>query len=85
MYVLQTINLLPPVDCGVLNAPENGIIENIHSISTVGGAQIFFKCNPRYVPAERMSATCVSPDGISAVGTWSPDPADLVCNGEIQD
>ena len=65
------------------NAPENGIIENIQSISTVGGAQIFFKCNPRYIPAERMRATCVSPDGVSADGTWTPDPADLVCNGEI--
>ena len=50
----------------------------------MGGAQIFFRCNPRYVPAERMRATCVSPDGVSAVGTWTPDPADLVCNGEIQ-
>ena len=25
----------------------------------------------------------MSPDGISAVGTWTPDPADLVCNGEV--
>ena len=74
---------LPPVNCGVPNAPENGIIENVQSISTVGGAQIFFRCNPRFVPAGRMSATCRSPDGISAVGTWTPDPAHLVCNGEI--
>ena len=66
-------------------APENGIIENIQSISTVGGAQIFFRCNPRYVPAGRMSATCVSPDGISVDGIWTPDPADLVCNGEIKE
>ena len=65
-------------------APENGIIENFQSISTVGGGHIFFRCNPGYVPAGRMSATCVSPDGVSAVGTWTPDPADLVCNGEIQ-
>ena len=49
----------------------------------MGGAQIFFRCNPGYVPAGRMSATCVSPDGISAVGTWTRDPANLVCNGEI--
>ena len=66
-------------------APENGSIENIQSISTVGGDRIFFRCNPGYVPAERMNATCVSPDGISAVGTWTPDPADLVCNGEKQE
>ena len=64
--------------------PGNGIIENIQSISTVGGAQIFFRCNPGYVPAGRMSATCVSPDGLSVLGTWTPDPADPVCNGEIQ-
>ena len=61
------------------------MIENIQSISAVGGAQIFFRCNPGYVPAGRMSATCVSPDGISAVGTWTPDPTDLVCNGERQE
>ena len=66
-------------------APENGNIENIQSISTVGGAQIFFRCNPGYVPTRRMNATCVSPDGSSAVGAWVPDPADLVCNGEIQE
>ena len=66
------------------HVPENGIIENIQSISTVGGAQIFFRCNPGFVPAGRMRATCVSPDGISAVGAWTPDPTDLVCNGEIQ-
>ena len=65
-------------------APENGIIENMQSISTVGGVQIFFRCNPRFVPAGRMNATCISPDGISVVGTWTPDPADLVCNGEIK-
>ena len=50
----------------------------------MGGAQIFFRCNPGLVPAGRRSATCVSPDGVSAVGTWTPDPAGLVCNGEIQ-
>ena len=76
---------LPPVNCGVPHVPGNGIIENMLSISTVGGAQIFFRCNPRYVPAGRMSATCLSPDGISVVGNWIPDPADLVCNGEIQE
>ena len=75
---------LPPVNCGMPRAPENGSIENIQSISTVGGAQIFFGCTPGYIPAGRISATCVSPDGISAVGTWTQDPVDLVCNGEIQ-
>ena len=49
----------------------------------VGGAQIVFRCNPGNVPAGRTRATCVSPDGVSVVGTWTPDPADLVCSGEI--
>ena len=67
------------------HAPENGIIENIQSISTVGGAQIFFRCSPGYVPAGRMTATCRSLDGLSVDGTWThADPTDLVCNGEIQ-
>ena len=65
-------------------APENGIIENIQNISTVGSAQIVFRCNPGFVPAGRMSTTCMSPDGVSGVGTWTPDPVHLVCNGEIQ-
>ena len=59
--------------------PGNGFVENIQSITTVGGAQIFFGCNPGYVPAGKMSATCISSNG-----TWTPDPADLMCNGEIQ-
>ena len=77
-------NFLLPVNCEIPTVPGNGSIENIQSISTVGGAQIFFRCNPGFVPAGRMRATCVSPDGISVVGTWTPDPTDLVCNGEIQ-
>ena len=85
-FTSQTVSrVIHPVNCGILPTPANGIIENIQSISTVGSAQIFFRCNPGYVPAGRMNATCVSPDGISVVGTWTPDPADLVCNGEIQE
>ena len=48
----------------------------------MGGAQIVFRGNSGFVPAGRMSATCRSPDGVSVDGTWTPDPADLVCNGE---
>ena len=81
---LQTINFLPPVNCGMPCSPENSIIEDIQSISTVGGAQIVFRCNSGFIPAGRMSATCMSPDGMSADGTWAPDPTDLVCNGKIQ-
>ena len=85
-FASQTVSrVIHPVNCGIPPTPENGIIENIQSISTVGGAQIFFRCNPGFVPAGRTNATCVSPDGVSVVGTWTPDPADLVCNGEIQE
>ena len=59
-------------------APEYGMIENINTVEVV------FRCNPGFVPASRMNATCMSPDGISVNGTWTPDPADLVCNGEIK-
>ena len=69
----------PPVNCGVPITPVNGSIENIHGISTVGGTQIIFRCNECFVPAGRMSATC-----ISSSGRWAPNPADLVCNGEPQ-
>ena len=41
------------------------------------GAEIFFKCNPGYVPAGRMTAVC------GADGRWNPDPATVVCTGEI--
>ena len=74
-----------PVNCEIPTVPGNGSIENIQSINTVRGAQIVFRCNPRYVPAGRMRATCVSPDGISVDGTWTPAPTDLVCNGEMMD
>ena len=78
-----SVNFPFPVNCEIPTVPGNGIIENFQSISTVGGAQIFFRCNECFVPAGRMSASCVSADGMSINGTWTPDPADLVCNGEI--
>ena len=58
-------------------APENGFIENIQNINTTGGAQIAFRCNESFVPVGRMSATCTPSNG-----SWTPDPADLICNGE---
>ena len=51
-------------------------------IENISTTEVVFRCNPGFVLAGRMSATCVSPDGISVVGTWTPDPADLVCNGK---
>ena len=69
-----------PVNCGRPVDPQNGFIEPYQS--TLGGAEIFFMCNPRFVPAVRMRANCTS-DGISVDGTWIPDPASHMCNGEI--
>ena len=79
VYLHTILFLLPSVNCGIPHAPENGIIENFQSISTVGGAQIFFRCNESFVPAGRMRSTC-TPSNAS----WTPNPADLVCNGESQ-
>ena len=59
------------VNCEIPTVPGNGIVENFWSICAVGGAQIVFRCNKRFVPAMRMSATCVSPHGISVVDTWT--------------
>ena len=58
-------------------APENGFIENIQDINTTGGAQIAFRCNESFVPVGRMSATCTPSNG-----SWTPNPAVLICNGE---
>ena len=55
--------------------PGNGSIEPYQN--TTEGAEIFFRCNPGFVPAGRMTAVCI------ADGRWNPDPADLVCTGEI--
>ena len=44
--------------------------------NTTEGAEIFFRCNPGFVPAGRMRAVC------RADGKWSPDPATLVCTCE---
>jgi len=60
--------------------PWNGSIVSISS--TLVGAEIFFMCAPGFVPAGRMRANCTS-DGITVDGTWTPDPATLMCNGEM--
>ena len=61
-------------------APRNGSIEAYQS--TLGSAEIIFMCAPGFVPAGRMRANCTS-DGVAVDGTWTPDPATLMCNGEI--
>ena len=60
--------------------PRNGFIDPYQS--TLGSAEIFFMCAPGFVPAGRMRANCTS-DGVTVDGTWTPDPATLMCNGEV--
>ena len=43
--------------------------------NTTEGAEIFFRCNPGFVPAGRMRAVC------GADGRWNPDTA-TVCTCE---
>ena len=69
--------LLFPVSCGQPVTPGNGSIEVYQN--TLEGAEIFFKCNPGFVPTGRTRALC------GADGRWIPDPAtlDLVCTGQV--
>ena len=66
--------LLFSVSCRQPVIPGNGSIEPYQN--TTEGAEIFFKCNPGFVPTERMRAVC------GADGRWNPDPAGLVCTCE---
>ena len=45
-----------PVSCGQPGMPGNGSIEAHQNASE--GTEIFFKCNPGFVPAGRMRAVC---------------------------
>ena len=71
--------LLLIVNCGMPTAPGNGSIVAVPS--TLGGAEILFRCNTGFVPAGNKTAMCVS-DGVSPNGTWIPDPATSVCIGK---
>ena len=64
------------VSCGSPITPDNGSIE-AHQ-NTLEGTEIFFKCNPRFVPAGMMRAVCASD------GRWNPDPATLVCTSKCR-
>ena len=65
-------SLFPPsVNCSDPAVPGGGSIDPYQN--TTEGAEIFFRCNPGFVPAGRMRAVC------GADGRWSPDPATLVC------
>ena len=71
--------LLLIVNCEMPTAPGNGSIANVPS--TLGGAEILFRCNTGFVPTGNRTAVCRS-DGISPDGTWTPDPATSVCIGK---
>ena len=75
--VVIFVVLLPIIicQCGRPITPDNGSIEAYHN--TTEGAEIFFRCNPMFVPAGRMRAMC------GADGRWNPDPATLVCVGVL--
>ena len=66
---------LPTVNCSDPSVPGNGSTEAF--VNTTEDAEIFFRCSPGFVPAERMRAICTSD------GRWNPDPATHVCTGEL--
>ena len=68
--------IILPVSCGRPIAPNNGSIETYQNTSE--GAEIFFRCNPGFVPAGGMRAVC------GADGRWNPDPATLQCTSECR-
>ena len=68
-----------PVNYGLPTFPGNGFIVVVPS--TLGGTEILFRCNTGFVPTGRMRAVCMS-DGVSQNGTWTPNPATLVCIGK---
>ena len=82
MITLQSLHLtacvqcffLPPVNCSDPTPPVDGSIDPYHN--TTEGAEIFFRCNPGFVPAALMTAVC------GADGRWNPNPAGLVCTCE---
>ena len=70
------LSLSSPVNCSDPTVPINGSIDPYQN--TTEGAEIFYRCNPMFVPTERMRAVCI------ADRRWSPDPTDLVCMCELK-
>ena len=64
------------VSCGSPFAPDNGSIDPYHN--TTEGAEVFFRCNPGFVPTGKMRAMC------RADGRWNPDPGGLVCTSKYR-
>ena len=62
-------------DCGPPVAPQNGTLETY--TSTTNGSEVFYSCDPGLIPEGRMSTVCTE-------NGWSPDPADLICNGSSE-
>ena len=75
-YHIYTFSFLSTVNCSDPTVPRNGSIEPYQN--TTEGAEILFRCNPGFVPAERMRTLC------RADGRWNPDPFTLVCICELK-
>ena len=75
MCVEVEVVITIPVSCGQPLTHGNGSIETYQN--TLEGAEIFFRCNPGFVPAGTMRAVC------GADGRWNPNPAAFVCTCEI--
>ena len=53
----------------------NVIVDGYSSSGGLEGSQIWYHCETGFVPRDRIIATC------SHNGSWTPDPANLVCEG----
>ena len=62
-----------PADCGDPSLPMNGFVMAYNS--TLEGSQLVFQCSPGFAPSQQMMSVCM------ANGSWTPDPATLVCRG----
>ena len=71
LHSLSIVNCSDPIA-----VPRNGSIDPYQN--TTEGAEVFFSCNPMFVPTGRMRAVC------GADGRWTPDPAGLVCMCELK-
>ena len=61
------------VNCSLPSEPVNGTIMNYPDLTTDEDSKITFHCDPGFMPATLMSATC------NNSGLWSTDPALLMC------
>ena len=76
MLLSYTHSFLSTVDCSDPTVPINASIDPYQN--TTEGAEVFYRCNPMFVPTGRMRAVCI------ADGRWTPDPADFVCICELK-